>query len=394
MKILIVLPRFPYPLEKGDKLRAFNQIKTLAKRNAVYLFCISHDKVNETDLAAVQPYCKEICIVRPPRLVSAWHVVKNLFSTRSLQVGYWTSRRALQSYKAFEATVDPDVLYVQMVRMLPLASHSKYPKVLDFQDALSMNMERRMAATPRGLRRFAYHYEFKMLRSLEYKAFDIFDALTIISEPDCNAIPHKRNEEIHIVPNGVDLDYFSPRPEADKRFDIVFCGNMQYEPNVQAALYLAQEVMPLVWRDMPQAKLLLGGATPTRAVRNLASERIEVSGTVPDIRDCYASATVFAAPMRTGSGLQNKLLEAMSMGIPCVTSSIANDALGAQPEVEILVGDTARDVADHIVDLLKSEQQRLTLAANAQTFVREHFSWQAYGERLEQILFKASNKRI
>lgn len=388
MKILIVLPRFPYPLEKGDKLRAFHQIRVLSETNDIYLFCISHSKVLPEHEAAVRPMCKDLVIVRSPRLVNYKNVIRNYLNTKSLQLGYWDSHKARKAYKAFEKRVQPDVVYNQMVRTMPIVSRSLFPKVMDFQDALSMNTERRMEQC-KGLWHFLLHFEFKMLRSTEYNSFKIFDALTIISEIDSEAIPHHKNGEIKIVPNGVDFDFFHPMPEVERKYDIVFCGNMQYEPNVKASHYLVEKVMPIVWRERPNTTVLLAGATPKPSVRRLASQNVTVSGWVDDIRQSYASAKIFAAPMQTGSGLQNKLLEAMSMNLPCVTTSIANNSLNAVDGDQVLVGDDAETFARHLLSLLSDDALRQSVADRGIEFVHSHFSWESSGKKLESILQQA-----
>lgn len=390
MKILVVLPRFPYPLEKGDKLRAFHQVRTLSAHHEVYLFCVSHCPVLPEHIEALQPYCKEICVVKSPKLVNVKNILRNYFNTKSLQLGYWDSRKARKAYKAFEKKVAPDVIYNQMVRTMPLVARSPLPKVMDFQDALSMNTERRMEQS-RGLWHYILHFEFKMLRSTEYNAFKIFDALTIISEPDSEAIPHNKNGEIHIIPNGVDFDYFHPI-ETAKKYDLVFCGNMGYDPNVKASQFLIQEVMPIVWREYPNAKVLLAGTTPKNVVRKLMSDKVTVTGWVEDIRQCYAQARIFVAPMQTGSGLQNKLLEAMSMQMPCVTTSIANVPLGADGEV--LVGDDPEQFAENILMLLRDDERCRQLGMAGYRFVREHFSWESAGSKLEAVLTEAANRHL
>ena len=391
MKILVVLPRFPYPLEKGDKLRAYHQLRMLARRNEIYLFCLSHDDVADEAIAAVKPFCKEVEVTRIPRLTAYKNVVRNFFGCKSLQLGYWDARSARKVYKQMERRVRPDVIYSQMVRTMPMVARSEVPKVMDFQDALSMNAERRMAEA-KGLKHFVLHFEFKMLRSTEYNAFSFFDGLTIISEPDSEAIPHRKNGTIAIVPNGVDIDYYQPQPDARKNYDVVFCGNMQYEPNVVASKYLVEQVMPLVWQRFPEAQVLLAGASPKRSVKALAGERVTVSGWVDDMRQSYAHSRVFVAPMQLGSGLQNKLLEAMAMGLPCVTTDIANASLGAAEGSEILVGTCAQQLADHIASLLGSEERRNTLAQNGLNFVRNTYSWEAFGDKLEQVLAEAASK--
>lgn len=390
MKILVVLPRFPYPLEKGDKLRAFHQIRMLSKNNEIYLFCLTHTRVLDEHVEAVKPFCKDICIVQSPKLVNYKNIIRNYFLTKSLQLGYWDSLKVRKAFKSYQKKVNPDVIYSQMIRTMPWVSRSLCPKVMDFQDALSMNAERRMDQA-HGIWHFILHYEFKMLRSTEYNSFKIFDALTIISEPDCDAIPHKRNGDIHVVPNGVDFDFFSPI-EQPRQYDIVFCGNMRYEPNVRAAQFLAEKIMPLVWQTHPNASLLLAGACPKAKVSKLASDHITVIDSPEDIRKCYASARIFAAPMLTGSGLQNKLLEAMAMQMPCVTTSIANDSLHAEEGREVLVGDTAREFADHIVRLLDDEDLCRSIASNGNTFVHNTYSWELSCGKLESILQSVCGK--
>lgn len=387
MKILIILPRFPYPLEKGDKLRAYHQIRTLSTNNEVYLFALSHDRVEDMSIKEMRRFCKDICVVRLSKFKGALRAVRNLFGVRSLQIGYWDSSKARKQLRHFEAKVNPDVIYTQMIRTIKYAAHSQRPKVMDFQDALSMNYERRML-NYKGLRYFVLHYEFKMMRSAEYNACGIFDGLTIISETDSHAIPQHKKTEIAIIRNGVDFDYFH-QMDMEKRYEVVFCGNMQYKPNIDASRFLVGEVMPIVWRTHPNARVVLAGATPKASVRQLASDRVKVTGSVIDIRPFYAQSKVFVAPMRIGSGLQNKLLEAMSMGIPCVTTPLANDSLGATDGSEVLLGRDAGQLAAAIIRMLDNEALRQSIAEQAQKFVHTHFSWEATGQQLEAVLHNA-----
>ena len=384
MKILVVLPRFPYPLEKGDKLRAYHQIVELAKTNEIHLFAVSHTKVTPEQRQALQPYCASIDVVHPTKFTAWFNTLRNGLRAKSLQMGYWDSARARKAVRNLVRTLQPDVVYNQMIRTVPLVARLNVTKVMDFQDALSLNTERRMEHS-RGLMRSVLHYEFKMLRSTEYNAFRIFDALTIIASADADAIPHQRSGEIHIIPNGVDLDYFTPDVVEAKDNDVVFCGNLQYKPNIDAAQFLVREVMPVVWRQRPDTHLIIAGATPKSAVRQLASPNVEVVGSVPDIRLYYRRSRVFIAPMRIGSGLQNKILEAMATGVPCVTTPIANLAIGATPGTQLLIGEKPDELASHIISLLSDSNFAHSLAGNASQFVRTRFSWPAAVQPLQQI---------
>ena len=387
MKILVLLPRFPYPLDKGDKLRAYHQIVELAKRHEVYLFALSHQPVVHDDYDHLHTLCTGVDYCRIRWWESAWGVIKAFLGGKPLQLGYWTARRAQRAYARWERQVQPDVVYCQMVRTLPTVAGSNCRKVLDFQDALSLNTRRRMERS-HGLLRLILNYEYKALRRTEQQCLSLFDATTVIAPADRDAI----GPSVRLVPNGVDTDYFQVLPTAhhplptDYNYTIVFTGNMAYAPNVDAACWLVKEIMPLVWEQQPHGiRLLIAGADPKPAVRALASEKVTVSGRLPDIRSAYASARIFVAPMRIGSGMQNKLLEAMAMGLPCVTTTIAATPLGAIPGEHLLVGDSAEQIADNILKLTVDEMHD-AIANSGHRFVLDRYSWAAAVEPLEEII--------
>lgn len=404
MRILVVLPRFPYPLDKGDKLRAYHQIAELDKRHEVYLFSLTHKRVPHDDYDHLNTICTAVDYVRLHWWESAWGVLKAFLSGKPLQAGYWTSRHARQEYLRWEQQVQPDVLYCQMVRTIPTIAGSSCRKVLDFQDALSLNTRRRMEYS-HGPLRWILRYECLALQRYEQQALTLFDATTVIAPADRDAI----SPSVHLVPNGVDTDFFkvdswqlavdsnadattpdnprsTPLCPRSTQYTLVFTGNMSYAPNVDAACWLVKEIMPLVWeKQSHDINVLIAGADPKPAVRALAGPKVTVSGRLPDIREAYASARIFVAPMRIGSGMQNKLLEAMSMGLPCVTTTIAATPLGATPWEHLLVGDNAEEIADRIVKLTIEEMHN-AIADGGHRFVQERFSWSAAVTPLEKIL--------
>ena len=267
---------------------------------------------------------------------------------------------------------------------------SKVPKLLDFQDCLSKNIERRMYKS-KGLAKKILHFEFKMLRSCEYDSFDMYDEFTIISEPDREAIPHRQNDNIKILPNGVDTSYYQPQ-ETEKKYDLLFCGNMHYKPNVDAALFLVNDVMPIVWKSNPNIKVAVAGTNPTKSVKQLASNNVIVTGWVPDMREYYAQSKVFVAPMQIGTGLQNKILEAMAMKVPCITSALANDSLKAENGKQVLVAKKAQEYANYILDILGNETKATSLAEEGHKYVVEKYSWSKYSEDLETMLHNIAKK--
>ena len=386
MKIFVLLPRIPYPLEKGDKLRAFNQLKQLAKHNEIVLCALNDSpKVSEQDaFRALQPYCQSISFIKINKAQILLGLMRAFVKGLPMQCGYFYNRKAAKKIDTLITKHKPDMLYCQLLRTAEYIRHKDIPKAIDYQDIFSYGMKRR-ADIASCVTRPVFNLEYRRLRRYEAAVFDDFGVKSIISEPDRALFPHDHREEILIVPNGVDHDYFKPQPCA-KQYDLVFTGNMSYPPNVNAVEYLANEIMPIVWATRPETTLYIAGATPDPRVKRAASERIIVSGWLDDIRTAYAQSRVFIAPMRIGTGLQNKLLEAMSMRLPAITSPLANASLGAKPDEEILVGSDANEMAQHIITLLTDTEKAEQIAQAGFDFTNRVYDWGKATERLEEAM--------
>ena len=386
MKIFVLLPRIPYPLEKGDKLRAFNQIEQLAKHNEIVLCALNDNpKTSEQDaFRALQPYCKSINFIKISKPQILMGLIRAFFKGLPMQSGYFFNRRAAKRIDALIAKHQPDMLYGQLLRMAEYIRYKNIPKTIDYQDIFSYGMKRRAdIASP--ITRPIYNMEYRRLKRYEAAIFEDFDVRTIISEPDRALFPHEKRNEILIIPNGVNHDYFKPQ-EREKKYDLVFTGNMSYPPNVNAVEYLANEILPIVWKTLPETTLYIAGATPDPRVKKAASDKIIVSGWLDDIRDAYAQSRVFIAPMRIGTGLQNKLLEAMSMRLPAITSPLANASLGAKPDEEILIGGNAEEMAQNIITLLNDKQKAEQIAQAGFEFTNRVYDWGRATERLEEAM--------
>lgn len=375
MKIFVLLPRIPWPLEKGDKLRAYNQIKQLAKSNEVVLCALNTDKKADKEEAfkALQPYCLSVTFIDIKKTSILFNIAKAFFKGLPLQCGYFYNRKAHKKIQSIIKKHNPDMLFGQLLRVAEYIRHETTPKTLDYQDVFSMGMKRRYEIAPFYMKPF-FNMEYKRLRRYEHDIFNDFDVKTIISAQDRNFIDHEKKDEILIVPNGVDHDYYTPQ-DCEKKYDIVFTGNMAYAPNVNAVEYLANHILPLVWKKLPDVKMYIAGATPDPRVKKVACNRIIISGWIDDMRDAYAQSKIFIAPMRIGTGLQNKLLEAMSMRLPCITTTLANNPLGAEIDKEILVGNNEQELAEHIITLLTDKEKADTLAQNGYDFVHRVYDW-------------------
>jgi glycosyltransferase involved in cell wall biosynthesis len=278
----------------------------------------------------------------------------------------------------------PDHIFCQLIRVAEYVKGIQVKKTLDYQDVFSKGVERRLATSAFYLRPFL-SLEYNRLLKYEHDIFGFFDHKIIISEPDRDLIPHPEREKIVVVRNGVDMEYFKPM-ERSKDFDLVFTGNMGYPPNINAAEYLANKVLPLVLRKKQDGTLLIAGANPHLRILALRSPNIEVSGWVPDMRECYATARVFIAPMHLGTGLQNKLLEAMAMKVPCITSPLANQALKAKEGEEILVAQSPSEYAEKILFLLENPEKAHQIAVNGFHYVLRNFNWEKETAKIEELI--------
>ncbi len=383
-KIFIILSRIPYPLEKGDKLRAFYQIRELSKKHDLILCAINDEQPHPDAINILQKFCSFLYLFRIRKGDIFLRLIKTIFSTQPFQVAYFHKKSIHKQIDQLLEKHNPDHIFCQLIRTSEYAQNSNIDKTIDYQDVFSAGLKRRLDIAPwyrRMLLRTEYH------RVLRYEAyvFDRFDKRTIISLPDRDKIPHPSREQITVIPNGVDTVFYKPLHK-EKRYDIIFTGNMGYPPNINGAEFLVKEIMPLVWVKRPDTKVAIVGANPSARVKNLGSSKVLITGWVDDIRDYYASSKVFIAPMRIGTGLQNKVLEAMAMQIPCITSPLANEALGAREGDEIMVGNNAGLYAQHVLSLLSSSEERKQLGMKGYNFVLQHFNWESTTAKLEKVI--------
>ncbi|MCX6247409.1 MAG: glycosyltransferase [Bacteroidetes bacterium] len=386
MKLFFLLPRVPYPTEKGDKLRAFNQLKQLSRKHEIILCALNDTVLHEDAVKMLSLYARHVYIIDISKASIYLHLVKTLFSDKPLQVGYFYNKKTDRIIRSLIEKHKPDHIFCQLIRVAEYMKGIPIPKTLDYQDVFSKNVERRLATAPFYMKPFL-KMEYRRLLRYEKEVFGIFDNKIIISLPDRDLIPHPDREKIVVVRNGVDTAFFQPMVR-EKQYDLVFTGNMGYPPNINAAEFLVHKILPLVQQSKRDIRILIAGASPNLRVSVLKSDEVEVSGWVPDMRECYAMAKIFIAPMQIGTGLQNKLLEAMAMQIPCITSPLANQALQARENEEILIADTPESYAQHILFLLNNPEKAARIAKAGYEYILSNFSWEAETDKIEQLMHK------
>jgi polysaccharide biosynthesis protein PslH len=213
--------------------------------------------------------------------------------------------------------------------------------------------------------------------------------ITIISEQDRDCIYHKNRKAIEIITNGIDQILLTDQKIIEKKYDLLFHGNLSYSPNINCVKYIIEEILPLLLKQNPNIQIAISGSDPTKKVKELCDKfpkNVILLGFVNDIISTYKSTHVFFAPLQIGTGLQNKLLEAMALKIPCITSELCNNALKAQPGKDILTGKNSQDYIEQINLLLHNQSLKEQLSENGHLFVKNNFSWEESTRKLLQIM--------
>jgi len=391
MKIFYLTPRFPYPIDKGDKLRAFYQIKYLSKNHDIFLFSLDENLTNTVDGNPIKNFCKNIKVLPLPPYKIFFNLLKKVFSSIPFQTAfYYNSRIKKEIVKAID-DFNPDVIFCQLIRAAEFVIDIKnIPKIIDYVDIISKGLERR-ASKSNFLMKSLIKIEFNRVRNYEKKVFKQFDNSMIISKEDRNFLPIEEKENVKVVPNGIDLEYFYPM-ESEKEYDLFFSGNLNYPPNVDASIFIVKNILPLLLKKKPDIKILIAGASPNKKILSLVSKNVIVKGWIDDIREYYKKAKIFIAPMQLGTGLQNKLLQAMAMKIPCVTSELTMKGLAEGAENVLLVAKSPLDYSELIIKLLEDDDYRNSVAQKGYEFVQMNYKWENIIEKLEEIILTTVNK--
>ena len=385
MKILVALSRFPWPTNKGDKLRAWHQLIGMSNKNEVHVFCLTDEVVQPQDLEKAKTVFASVHVFNLSKIDVLTRLSLATFQKIPFQVAYFSDRKAIAEFKSLVQQINPDIVYCQLARMAEFCRDiENCRKVIDYQDAFSIGLERRIANEP-WWKKYVVSMEAKRLKNYESQILEDFEQRTMISEQDAKLIAHPLNTSLQIIPNGVDTDFYKPEPRA-RVIDLLFTGNMQYEPNVNCVIYVVDKVIPLLTKEFPHIQFVAAGMNPAKELQQIKSRHLQLTGWVDDLRSYYQVSRIFIAPMQIGIGMQNKILEAMSMGLPVITTTLANNAIGAIHGKEIWIANTPEKVAEAISYLLNNTELAINIGHNARKLMVEQFSWDKQNAKLIRLM--------
>jgi polysaccharide biosynthesis protein PslH len=383
MKILYLTHTCPYPPNRGDRIRCYHILDYLSQNHEVILVYPVFDRQHFSCQEHLRRRCKAVVPIKYHSVVSRLSCLLALFSTHSLSVAFYYSH----ALKNIIHTLSSDVVLVDCSTMAPYALNMSCPKILDFVDVDSQKW-RYCASMARFPHSLIYRTEAKRLSRYEKFLSQHYNYCLVTSHFEkslLNDISH-----IAVLPNGVDQKYFSTEniPTGNS---IIFTGVMNYFPNSDAVMHFHQHIFPLIKRNVPSAQFIIAGMHPTPQICRLADAHTTVTGFVPDIRDYLSKAAVCVVPLRIAMGVQNKILEAMAMGVPVVATSAANRGINATPGQEILLADDPEHFAAAATKLLNDRRLRETITKNAKQFIDRNFRWEKNLQKLDGLIAEVTN---
>jgi sugar transferase (PEP-CTERM/EpsH1 system associated) len=387
--ILFLAHRVPYPPDRGDKIRGFHLLKYLAGKKRVHLIAFADDPADLRQKDVLKRYTGNRSIVwRSRTAIGAG--LRALVSRRPVSVVAFENDTLRQSVDNILARHAIDTIFIfsgQMAQYLPARPRQRV--IMDFVDMDSAKFAA-YAKTARWPMSWVHGREANLLQQFEKGVAARADASLFVSEAEAQLFRDRTGaERVHVIENGIDTDYYDPTAKF-RRIEtmeplIVFTGQMDYRPNIEAVTWFAEAILPHIRLVHPDARFAIVGRAPSEAVKALAKlPGVTVTGAVSDVRGWLAAASAVVAPLKLARGIQNKVLEGMAMARPVVASGAA--AEGIDHDGTIRVGSSVAEIADAVNDILSNPDHAARLGETARARVMARYSWEARLAPLDAVL--------
>lgn len=391
MRIFFVCQRVPFPPDRGDKITTYHEIRHLAERHEVHVFCLADGTADLANVPKAESFVASVTASVVTKLGTRWRALLALVSGAPLSVAAFHSRDLHQAIRRRFDELKPDLLIVYSCNVAQYAAHFEgCARIMQFADLDSLKWGQ-YAERHGPLSAWLYRLEQRRLLAYERRIARSFSHSLVCTDVErrdfTRLIP---DAPVSLVANGVDLDYFRPLGGRKTAGAIVFTGVMDYLPNVDAVIWFCAEILPLIRQQVPDATFVICGSRPVPEVKELARQPgVTVTGWVEDTRPYLDAAEVFAAPLRMARGVQNKVLEALAMGLPCVSSVAAWSGTVVPMGDGILATNDPQEFANAVVGLLRDAEYRRQMAGKARLAAETHYTWSAQLSRLDAVIDSA-----
>jgi len=396
VKVLYVCHRFPYPPKRGGKIRPFNMIRHLSQQHEVTVCSLARSPREAEEARGIAPYCKRFEIALVDDRVQALRMVARLPTPAPSSFGFFRSASLARTIDGLLATEKFDLVFVHCSSVAPYVSrHAATPKILDFGDMDSQKWLEYAQSKPFPLSA-GYWLEGRKLVAEERRLARQFDLCTATTRAEWQTLEgYGTGTPSDWFPNGVDSDYFAPDGESYDADTVSFVGRMDYYPNQECMFRFCADVLPLLQARRSGVRLLIVGADPTPAVRRLAElPGVTVTGSVPDVRPYLRKSALMVAPLAIARGTQNKILEAMAMGVPVVTSRVAAGGVDARDPEDFLAATTPDEYVAAILAVMDDPALRRRLATQGRARMLSHHAWDRSMRRLDGIIERCAGTAV
>jgi len=398
MKVLVLSPWFPSPPFGGALIRVYQTLRYLSRRHQLTLLAPISRVPSAEHLAVLTDLCERVIPVpvsdRPAAVLR--RMASGLARGLPLIQGVHRDRRIAGQLRALTSAHDYDIVHVEHSFMAPylasISPQSGARTVLSMHNVESLRFRRELQ-TARGARRLALLTDSVLFDSWEERAVRRFDGIATVSAlEEAWARVRAPSTPIAVVPNGVDTDYFVPTATAPASRALVFAALMNYPPNIDAAVWFCDAVLPLIIARHPDVRFRIVGDKPTPQVLALARRPgVEVTGRVPDVRPHMAEAPVVVVPLRSGAGTRLKILEAMAMGRPVVSTRLGAEGLQVTDGVHLLLGDTPAALAAHVSAVLERPDLGAALSNAGRRLTTETYDWRSCLTSLDELFDRVTH---
>jgi glycosyltransferase involved in cell wall biosynthesis len=385
MKILAISVRIPEDGKKGDQVLSFHRLSYLSRKNTIKLICFGSREADADALAKLEALGISIELLQWNKFVAGFNLLNAIFDEfLPFQCALFQSASYRSAVAHALTEFKPDAVYAVMIRALVNLPPSGLPLFVDMVDSMGLNFSRRVALE-HGLKRVAFEMECKRVSAYEVNAAKQATLSFVVSKVDQKFIG---DEKVKALPLGINGFEFFNQSNYGLEPAIVFTGNMNYKPNVEAVLWFYNQCWAKLKLAAPAVRWVVAGSNPTAEVLALrADQAITVTGRVPSLAAAINAAWLSIAPMQSGSGMQFKILEAMACGVPVVTTPLGLGDIAAKPEQEVIVADSADAFIQSIIKLLDSTELRNSIGDAGLSYVTAHHTWDALNSEFERCTF-------
>jgi len=387
MKILMVFHTLTYPPEAGVTKRTYHLLEEMVRRHQVTVLSLGTPDEEARIKRQIGDRCREVVFVngRVPRWVNLLKRIKLALAGQSL-LRHSHSPRLQRAFDDLFQRERFDLVILSSPLLTYYRRPAGIPCITDTHN-VEYDMWHRFYVQARGVVARAYYwYQYRLMRRDELQACSGGDALLATSERDMGVFKKDLPaQSIHVVPNGVDLEYFAPPPVEPDPKSMVFCGLMNYSPNDEGMTFFLDRVLPLIHREVPEATLTIVGSGVSRALQRRATDRVIVTGYVPDVRPYVARGQVYVIPLLVGGGTRLKALEAMAMRKPIVTTSVGCEGIDLVQGESALFADPPEELAQAVIRLFREPELRARLAERAAALAADKYGWSSIGDKLDLI---------